>query len=622
MGHRTNRIKVGFALALVFAMVCMGLLVSAPPARANHDTIAWSNPLQVAGATGFTDTAPAVIADGHGYVYVFYVNTRTADGATNVNVTKIQAVGPGGVPHVMFTTQVNDVSNVATSFIVSPAIDSSGNLYVAWVRATATLGNEVYVSKSTNGGVSWQPAVRANAPNAAGSDAWPVITVTPAGTIYVAWVQYWGGHYALSVSKSTDGGATFASWMNLTTPDYVWSPAIASDAQGRVYVAYGGFLSASSTWYDTNVTWSDDGVHWAAWQTLTNSQYAGFFPALAVDRHGVVHLDWFGVNGGDYNIRASESQDRGATWSTPISLPSGAASGYVGYLATEGDTLMYVWAPGAASASSAIVSGDDGATYYSVENFGPVYSYTTVAADQNGTFWASYIGTGGVIDIQWWVGPPSAPVVTSVAASGTNGLTVTWTGAPEQNVAEYQVWRSGDGTTYQVVATLSASATSYADTGLSNGTYWYKVTAVNNQGTPSHDSNAVSGVVGVTVEQLESEISALQTALNSANANLASLQTQLASVQAQLTALQNSQTASAAKLAQLQANLTALQDQINAMQSQQATQTLSYANLAFEIIVVVLLVIVLVNQMRKPKNPRIMMADPGQAPPKKPEDEL
>ena len=570
--------------------------------------------MQVAGATGFTDSYPAVVTDGHGYVYVFYPTENNAGLTTNVNVTKIQAVGAGGVPHVLFTTQVNDVSNVATNSIVSAAVDASGNLYVAWVRATPTLSDEIYVSKSADGGLTWNAAVRANAPNAAGDDSWPAMTVTPAGTIYVAWVQSWGAKDALSVSHSTDGGSSFGSWMNITTPAFVWSPAIASDAHGRVYVAYGGLQNGSSTHYDTNVTWSDDGVSWAPWQTLTDSQYSGFFPALAVDQHGVVHLAWFGVKGGDYTIRASMSDDRGATWSTPISLPSGTASGYVGYLATEGDTLMYVWSPFSATASAAIVSGDDGASWYPVEYFGSVVTYTNVAADQNGTFWASY-ANGAVIDLQWWAGPPSAPAVTSVAATGGNALIVTWTGAPEQNVAEYQVWRSGDGSTYQIVATASASTTSNADTGLANGTYWYKITAVNNQGAPSHDSNAASGVVGVTIAQLENEIANLQSQLNTANADLGSIQTQLNTLKGQMSGLQGNTTA-------LQNQINKLQDQLNTLQGQQATQTMAYANLAFEIIVVVLLVVVLLNQMRRPKKPQLIMAQPGQAAPPKPEDDL
>ncbi len=615
MGHRTSRVRPAFAFAFVLAVVCMGLFVSAPPARANHDTISWSNPISVAGATGFTDTAPAIVSDGRGYTYVFYLTTNNGASTTNVNVTKIQDVGPTGVPVVLFTTQVNDVSNVATGFIVSAAADHEGDLYVAWIRSTAALGQEIYVSRSADGGATWQPAVRANAPNAAGADYWPSMTVTPGGTIYVEWLQAWGGKSSISISQSTDGGASFHSWTNISSVYSLGAPSIASDAHGRVYVAYGAFLNASSTTASINVSWSDDGVTFVPWRTINTAGTSVLFPALAVDQHGTVHLAWFSFYNSNFAISASTSTDRGATWTTPVFITTAPFSGYIGYLATEGDTLMYVSGP-AASGLGYIVSGNDGATWYPAASLGNGYTYTVVAADQNGTFWAAYVdGTG--ISLRYWVGPPSSPVVTGVVASGSTGLTVTWTPSPEQNVAYYQVWRSGDGSTYQIVATLSAAASSFTDTGLANGTYWYKVTAVNVQGTPSHDSNAVSGGVGVTIAQLQSEIAALQAQLNVANANLGSIQTQLNAIKGQVTTLQGNTSA-------LQTQINDLQNQLNAIQNQQATQTISYANLAFEIIVVVLLVVLLLNQMRKPKSPQLMMAQPGQvqAPPKQPEDDL
>ncbi len=617
MRHRTSRVRLAFAFAFVLAVVCMGLFVSAPPARANHDTISWSDPIHVAGAVGFSDTAVAVVADGRGFTYVFYLTTNTVASTTNVNVTKIQDVGPSGVPVVLFTDQVNDVPNVATSFIISAAADHEGNLYVAWVRTTAALGQEVYVSKSVDSGVTWLPAVRANAPNAAGSDFWPSMTVTPDGTIYVAWIQLWGGKSSFSISQSMDGGATFQSWTNMSSVYSPGSPSIASDAHGRVYVAYGAYLNHSSSTESVNVSWTDDGVTFAPWTTISVAGTNALFPALAVDQHGTVHLAWFTYYNGNYAISGSMSADRGATWTTPVFITTAQISGYIGYLATEGDTLMYVSGP-LSPGLGYIVSGNDGASWYPAASLGNGYSYTEVAADQNGTFWAAYVDGAG-ISLRYWVGPPSAPVVSAVVASGSTGLTVSWTPAPEQNVAYYQVWRSGDGSTYQIVATLSASAASFADTGLANGTYWYKVTAVNVWGTPSHDSNAVSGVVGVTIAQLQNEIAALQGQLNLANANLGSIQTQLNAIKGQVATLQGNTSA-------LQNQINNLQNQLNTMQNQQATQTISYANLAFEIIVVALLVVLLFFQMRKPKSPQLMMAQPGQAqasaPPKQPEDDL
>ena len=243
-----------------------------------------------------------------------------------------------------------------------------------------------------------------------------------------------------------------------------------------------------------------------------------------------------------------------------------------------------------------------------------------------------------------WNGPPSAPVITSVT-SGTGALTVSWTAPPEKDVAAYRVWRSLDGSNYQILATVTAPETAYVDTGLSNGTYWYRVEAVDNYVHASLPSQPWYGVVGMSTAQLiaslQSQISLLQNQLAQANASTAAAITgaraQITFLEAQLANLQSSQAtsnaATAAQLALLQANITKLQQQLNNLQSQQATQTISYANLAFEVIVVVLLIVLLLNQMRKPRAPQMMMAQPAQvprpvmppppqAPPTRPEDEL
>ncbi len=256
--------------------------------------------------------------------------------------------------------------------------------------------------------------------------------------------------------------------------------------------------------------------------------------------------------------------------------------------------------------------------------------------DQNGTVYVAgseTYATNFRVVLGYWHSLPSRPVITSIA-SGTGRLTVTWTAPPEADIATYRIWRSNDGSTYTLVSTVNAPTLTYTDTGLANGTYWYKIDAVDVLGDVSHESVPASGIVGPTTQQLidalNAQIAALQAQLAQVNASsaaaIAAAQAQITALQAQLTSLQSSQAASnaatAAELARLQANITALQGQLNSLQGQQATQSISYANLAFEIIVVVLLVVLLLNQMRKPKSPQLMMAQPGQAEPKKPEDDL
>ena len=607
--------RLAIALVLVLSMVGAAFVVTAPAARADHDTIAWSAPVTVASSTGFAYYNSWVVADGHGYIYVFYTTTNTGTFTTNINVTKYAAVGAGGLPQKLFDKQVNVVANVVSgSYPIAATIDSSGHLYVAWTHIASPTYTQVYVSASSDGGVTWAPGQPASNPSSPTNSYWPNIVATPDGTVYVSWIQSVVGKYSVSVAKSTNDGVTFSSPTNATSGAYVRSSSMVADAGGRIYVLDSIQPTPTST-YMVNASWSDDGVTWSSPVTISGTSSYPIFPQAVVDASGAVHAAWYEIASGDYVISYSQSRNRGASWSGPMAISTPFGGGYIGYLASEGDTVMYVWGDFGVSGFGYLISADQGTTWYpgSSVNTGAT-SLATVAADQNGTFWAASLDASNHLTLWPWYGPPSRPMVDSVVASGSS-LTITWTPPPEQNVVDYRIWRSADGTNYQAIALVSAGTTSYTDAGLQNGTYYYMVTAVNVYGTSSHASFAMSGTVGVTVAQLENEIANLQSQLTSANEDLGAIQTQLDAVKSQLSSVQGNTTA-------LQNQIKQLQDQLNTLQGQQATQTMSYANLAFEIIVVVLLVVLLLNQMRKPKNPRIMMAQPAQVEPKKPEDEL
>jgi hypothetical protein len=412
---------------------------------------------------------------------------------------------------------------------------------------------------------------------------------------------------------------------------------LAVDSQGRLYLVY-EYWNAPASDYTLNYTWSDGGASWAPSHPLTADQAVpSFVPKIVVDSNDVVHVvfySWKQTPAGTNTIQYRRSTDRGATWSPQIAVNQGLQ--FVNTfpsLAVTGSTVMVVGSYGGGFVYA--VSADGGLSFYPEEDQAIANGQYNQrqAVDQNGTIWSVYqynnLATSTYdIGVASWHAPPSVPVITAVTP-GTGQLTVTWTGSPEADVVEYRVYRSLDGTNYQIVGTVGSGTTSFADSPLVNGTYWYQVDAVDAVGLASHLSQPWYGVVGLStqdmINQLEGQIAVLQSQLSSSDANLTAARAQITSLQTALTNLQNSQTtantATAAQLAQLQTEITDLQNQLNNLQSQGATQTISYANLAFEVIVVVLLVVLLLNQMRKPKAPQMMMAESAQAP-KKPEDDL
>jgi hypothetical protein len=611
----------------------------------------------VSGQDLFQRTAGTIFADQRGTFYVVYVTLNTVSGTANLNVSKFATRGFTNRPSLLFDTQVNGQSNTVAVSPPSIAMDHQGNLYVAYVEVRSGVGQEIYVSKSTDGGTSWLPEVRANAVNAAGTDYAPSIAVVPNGDVYVAWLQLWG-RQNVTASVSTNGGNSFLNVQNITGEPVntgTTQVSIAADSSGRVFAVYDDWDYAKS-YYGLNFTWSDDGTSWAQPRTLSGPNANIYRPYIAVDGGDRLHVAWIDQLGGTYQLWYSRSEDRGAAWLAPVVIsqnlatvsPSARTS-----IAISGGTMMVGWSgsqPGTSGLSFAI-SPNGGDSWYAEEYYaipGSTSSNAQLAADENGTFYAAPTRTGvtypGVL-LEFWYGPPSMPTITDVAR-GDQRLTVSWTTDPEPNVVGYRLWRSIDGLTYSLVASVDGATTSYADAPLSDGTYWYAVQAVNDEGILSHASIPASGTVGPTTQELidalNAQIASLQAQLDDANASLSSqldaAQAQIGILQDQLNALQGSEAANNAAVQQqlnrLQANLTNLQNQLNQARSEQATQTMSYVNLGFEILVLVLLALIVIMLVRRPRPPAPMMAPmmgpmmapmpgpPAPAPPTRPEDEL
>lgn len=542
MLSRSGAARAAFVSALVLCLALMGFVTTATPARANHDTIEWAAPTFLKNQVGFADLYPSVLADPHGYLYVFYAVSGSGSGNDNFNVTKYAHLGKAGQLQPLFDTAVSGRTGDADILTpVRAALDPSGAIYVVYYRFTPD-GGEVWLSKSVDGGATWPGPVQVGETGTLTEDMYPGLTVTPAGTVYVGWAQWWNGAKSVTVVRSTNGASSFSQVMNVTEPTGVESVDLASDASGRIYLVWGGPI-LSPGFRAVEALWTDDGTVWSAPTNLTSVE-SGSLPALYVDSSGIVHVAWWSGPFGNVVIRYSRSADRGVTWSLPFAiLPASALPGHVGYLTGEGDTVMYA-VGGVYGNVSFAVSGDHGVSWYPWESWDPAptapYSAFLVAADANDTIWAVYSDTVSVYATHW-MGPPSAPALLGVAASGTDGLAVTWRASPEADVQEYRVWRSVDSSTYQIVAVLPPGTTSYADAGLADGTYWYKVDAVNSDGTPSHPSFVASGTVGPTTAQLlsglEAEIASLRAMLNATNASLAQMQNELSALQGQQTPL-------------------------------------------------------------------------------------
>jgi hypothetical protein len=285
--------------------------------------------------------------------------------------------------------------------------------------------------------------------------------------------------------------------------------------------------------------------------------------------------------------------------------------------ARRGTIIAAWWAttPGFQQTFGYTVSPDGGASW-TPEKLAPIeasISPTSMTADENGTFYAGVYrfnaGTGNDVGYMIWDGPPSAPTITGIVR-GSSSLTVSWSFSPEGDVAGYRLYRSTDGVFYELVGTFGTSTSMYSDTGLSNGTYWYRVASFDVRGTSSHTSAGVSATVGKTtaemVADIEAQIAALQSQLNGAQVDIIAIQAKLNRLQANLT---NLQATTNTQYANLQSQLTDLQNRLNAMQGQ------SYLNTILIVIVIAFLALMYLQGRRRSQTG---WPPPSQKPPPKP----
>ena len=178
---------------------------------------------------------------------------------------------------------------------------------------------------------------------------------------------------------------------------------------------------------------------------------------------------------------------------TGLTATAGNASVSLGWTASSGASSYNVYRGTSAGGESgtAIATGVTTTSYTdATATNGTTYYYKVAAVNSTGT---SALSNEASATPQTSV--PAAP--TGLTATGNNGsVSLNW--GASSGATSYKLFRStssgGEGTTAYV---SSITATSYSDTGVTNGTtYYYKVAAVNGAGTSAQSAEASATPAG------------------------------------------------------------------------------------------------------------------------------
>jgi hypothetical protein len=287
-----------------------GAYASTDGGRSWHDVGNGTMPLPL---TAGSDPSVAFAPNGTAYWACVAFDRSTLASALVVarssNLTSITTLSP-----------ITQTSSGATVFNDKPymTIDNGarspfrGRIYVTWTRFDLT-GSPIFISFSSNGGASWSAPHAVTTPDFNDNQgSFP--GVGPNGELYVAYENFDAPTIGnqIMVSSSTDGGATFSRPVKVDAvfdicPRIVFGacsllnssfrvnsfPQLAVDQHsGRVYVTWGDYRRGNA---DVLAAGSRDGVHWRGPVRVNSDRTDNdqFFPAVAVTPSGAVSIAYY-----------------------------------------------------------------------------------------------------------------------------------------------------------------------------------------------------------------------------------------------------------------------------------------------------------------------------------------
>jgi hypothetical protein len=230
------------------------------------------------------------------------------------------------------------------------AADGAGNVYVAYGAYTKNsvgtfVGYNIWVSKSTSGGASFQPEFYISGPDA--NQKFPRQIYATASGFYILFMDE--TNYDLYVHRgSASSVVQNATRINPNPGKALWGGDVALGPNGTTLYAA---LSDTSNDYEGDIRFcksTDSGATWGSclWVNDNTSRNQDQ-PAIIRDSHGTLHAIWSDhrVSSGRYQLYYAYSVNDGASFSTPnVNLSNDAPNDYThGHLVEDPPrSLIYI----------------------------------------------------------------------------------------------------------------------------------------------------------------------------------------------------------------------------------------------------------------------------------------
>jgi ethanolamine utilization microcompartment shell protein EutL len=286
-----------------------------------------------------------------------------------------------------FSGAVN-LRTTTTGSMFEPSLTASGNnVYVVWDDdGTASQGSDVLYRRSTDGGASFGSTVNLTENTAA--DAEETAMAASGNNVYVFWSNFVTGSSSdILYKKSTNGGTSFGDTKNLSnTAGSSREPAVAVSGN-NVYVVWRERDSTSGNQEILYRRSTNGGASFSGAVNLSNSIGLSQLPAIAASGNNV-YVVWQddSLVPGTSDILYKKSTNGGASFGDTKNLSNNAGNSGSPAIAASGNNVYVVWHDNTTQAAGAQFdilyrkSTNGGANFGSTVNLSNTAQASTIPA--------------------------------------------------------------------------------------------------------------------------------------------------------------------------------------------------------------------------------------------------
>jgi hypothetical protein len=350
-----------------------------------HAQVPFSGPKNISNNSDFSFT-PQVSVDSAGNIFIVWED----DTDTNANILFSRSTDGG----VTFSTPKSVSDTSGTSFNPRIAVDAHAAINVVWEDDSP--GNlDVFFSRSTDGGTTFSSPIDLSAD--AADSANPQVATDAAGNIFVVWENDTAGALGILFSRSIDGGLTFSApvFLSANMGGSV-SPQMLVDLVGNINVVWeDDSVGAADISYSRS---ANSGISFSIPKSLSRNVGSSVNAQIAVDLVGNINVVWENNSPGNFDVFYSRSADNGTTFSIPKSLSNELGDSRNPQIAVDSSgSVNVLWAdnipPNFNTDVFFVRSNDGGVTFSAVQNLS-----NNVGISANP--WLT-VDAGGNVNVTW-----------------------------------------------------------------------------------------------------------------------------------------------------------------------------------------------------------------------------